>query len=1127
MPSSVRDFWSTLVRLRLIDAATAEQFARQLAASMGAAADDPVKVAKSLIAQNWLTKFQAKRLLADRGDELVQGDYLVLDRVETVPLSRWYRARRFDSPAEVLIYPCSAAADSRSPVDLAWLQPHLAVVAAGLQTIHVAETAPANPMLGTAWRGLAITELPAGKSLAQWVAATGPIGFANAVALGGVVGGALAAMHSAGLFHGGLRPGRVWVADDSSVYLLRTAGGPPVFPGAVVQPPYDWYDDDGQSPAFSAPEWLTGQTHADARSDIYSLGGLIYHVATGRTVSPGELPADITQAVASGAIGDPVLRVLGAALALNPNERFQDVASFLNALSAVQSLLASQAAPVVEAQPLVESQPVATAQPVAEQTKVAEAIAVEPTIVPAEKPVADVPLKPQRKPEAEPRKPAEAAEAARPDTKPRPTAKTAQPLPLARADSPSKSASPSSSQSGSPAPAKKVVAVKPQAEKASASRPAAAPSDSPVTTETPIAPVAAAAPVTEVAPLAEATPVAEVAPVAAAAPVAEASQATPQAAAPKSKPAAENANSEKATPKSAAAPEPPPRKVRKRNRRNRRGPIIVGSSAVAVLLLLLAIVLRSTGDNTPPERPRPTPRPVAVVSPAPADRGPAASNVASTETAPTTSGGFEVVRDDKTLWIPPWPADSAAPPLDLVVPGAQAILSVRPSSLLRDGSQADWLAWFGQDLEPALQSLSKRAGVEVKAIDRLVIGMIGGVDGEPTASMAVWLTQPTDLKSLRQKWGVSASKTPNGETIFAGDEPESDAYFIAGDAITDATVVSSFAFGSLDTVRLIAENGGGAIPLSRPLQTAWDQTSDSADFVAMVVPNFLFADGRKMLQRFAPRSIEPLKNLLIPNVTAAVLTIDTREHWYGEVKLLPGGGTTAAGLARAMQERIVELPGLAESFVVDSDISPSWRAMAIRLPQYLRAVNEQSRYGVSATLATANFYLPAAAAPQVTLASLLALSTTPQVAVAVAPTTTPVALTIEQMLDSNLSISFEQESLEFAVAMIGDEFSTGLPEGSPRPKITIVGGDLEKSGITQNQQVRDFKMRDVPLREALTRLVAGANPDKTVTSVTEDKQSLVWVVDPASTDQNPSLLITTRPQAAVKGYKLPKEFVAQ
>jgi len=1091
MPSSVRDFWSTLVRLRLVDAPMAEQMARQLDA---AGAEDPVKIAKSLIAQKWLTKFQAKRLLADRGDELVQGNFLVLDRAETTPLSRWFRARPFDSPTEYFIYPCSAAADSRSPIDFAWLQPHTMVYAAGLQTIHVVETAAANPAIGSPWRGLVVSELPLGKSLTDWLASMGPIGFASAVALGEVVGGALAAMHAAGLFHGGLRPGRVWIADDSSVYLLRTASGPPIFPGAAVQPSYDWFDDDGQAAAYSAPEWLAGQSHADTRSDVYSLGALIYHVATGRTVTPGELPSDVAAAVAAGASGDPLLRVLGATLAASPDQRFQDVPSFLQALAAVQSMLASQ--PVVEQ--AVEPQPVepqrvepqsVEPQRIVEPKVTEKKVATEPAAAGAP-PVVESPVSKPR-PEA-----AAVKKAGKPAAAVTPAPTTAQPAPTTAQPEPT---------TAQPATATPTGEKAKKAEKAAVAR----------TSQSPAKP-SAEKPVAE-------KPVAEK-PDPVAAQLVQTAVPSGNAAQPAVEPQ-EPAKTTAAQAKPAATAEPPPRRVRKRNRRNQRGPIIIGSSAVAVLLLLVAIVMRSTGDGTPAERPRPTPRPVAVVTPTPSQNNAATSGQA---TSPASSAdGFQLVRDDKTLWVPPWPADSVAPPLDLIVPGAQAIIVLRPKSMLREGAQADWIGWLGQDLEPTLKQLSQRTGVEPRDIERLTIGLVAGVDGEPTGSIAVWLSQPTDLKTLRQKWGVSASKTQTGETIFAGDEPDSDAYFVPGEAVTDATTVSSFAIGSLDTIRLVAEVGGGAIPLPRALQTAWDQTSDTADIVAMVVPNFLFADGRKMLQRFAPRSIEPLKSLLIPNVSAAVLTIDTRENWYGELKLLPGGGATAAGLAREIQDRAAGLPAVAESFLIDSDISPSWRAMAIRLPQFLRAINDQSRYGVSATLATGNFYLPAAAAPQVTLASLLALSTTPQVAAVVAAAPTPTMLTVEQMLDTNLSISFEQESLEFAVAMIGDEFSTGLPEGVPRPKITIIGGDLEKSGITQNQQVRDFKMRDVPLREALTRLVAGANPDKTVTAMTEEKQSLVWVVDPASTDQSPSLLITTRPQAAVKGYKLPKEFVGE
>ena len=132
---------------------------------------------------------------------------------------------------------------------------------------------------------------------------------------------------------------------------------------------------------------------------------------------------------------------------------------------------------------------------------------------------------------------------------------------------------------------------------------------------------------------------------------------------------------------------------------------------------------------------------------------------------------------------------------------------------------------------------------------------------------------------------------------------------------------------------------------------------------------------------------------------------------------------------------------------------------------------------------------------------------------------------VEQMLDTPLSVSFDQESLQFAVAVIGDEFVRSLPAGSAPPVLTIIGGDLEKLGITQNQQIRNFKIQDKPLRDALSELVRQANPDKSVTSLTDEKQTLVWVVD--SSAATPTIQISTRPAAIANKFKLSNEFISE
>jgi hypothetical protein len=132
---------------------------------------------------------------------------------------------------------------------------------------------------------------------------------------------------------------------------------------------------------------------------------------------------------------------------------------------------------------------------------------------------------------------------------------------------------------------------------------------------------------------------------------------------------------------------------------------------------------------------------------------------------------------------------------------------------------------------------------------------------------------------------------------------------------------------------------------------------------------------------------------------------------------------------------------------------------------------------------------------------------------------------VEELLQRQLTITFGQESLEFAVqsveTAIGDSFSA-LPFAF---SIKILGGDLQRNGITRNQQIRDFDARNRTIAEILTAMVMQANPIKTVQSPDEEDQQLVWVIgpDPADPAQT-SILLTTRAAAREKNYTLPLIF---
>ncbi|MFG0261558.1 MAG: serine/threonine protein kinase, partial [Novipirellula sp. JB048] len=493
---------------------------------------------------------------------------------------------------------------------------------------------------------------------------------------------------------------------------------------------------------------------------------------------------------------------------------------------------------------------------------------------------------------------------------------------------------------------------------------------------------------------------------------------------------------------------------------------------------------------------------------------------------PADTFGYQVVDDDRLLWLPPLATESPAP-LSMLPPGPAVIVSANFASLRSNPQGASFLDALAPDLQGLFDQAVARAKVPMDEIERLTIAMHKGEASWPEISLAVTLREPTPLAALLQAWDVSASRTPDGATLYAGDEVDSDAYFV-GDVDASEPRVSTFAVASIERAKEVAENGGGTILLPRSMQSLWDATSPETHFVILATPNFLFADGRNLLLEGAPRLAAPLKSLLIPHVAGAMLLAHfDDQRFYTEVRLSPSGGISDASLMKQLKEAVEAMPRWAENFVLEAVPDPSWRLLANQLPAMMNFVRNHARFGVADQAAVGNAYLPADAVAQLTLATLFAANTTANAAASVAATVPPKDFTLEELLAQKMSVTFDQESLEFGVNIIAEQFAASLPAGTEVPPMRIIGGDLQKMGITQNQQIRGFAKKDLPFRQVLTDLLLGANPDKTATGSHDEKQALIWVVaeDPARPGKQ-ELLITTR-QAAEGKYELPAEFVLQ
>lgn len=132
-----------------------------------------------------------------------------------------------------------------------------------------------------------VMECVPGESLAQRLRTRGALDVPEAVGIGAQVADALAAAHAAGIVHRDVKPGNVMVEPSGTCKVLDFGIARAAAEAALTQDAAML----GSAP-YMSPETALGRT-ADARSDIYSLGCVLYQMLTGRLPFSGEVPAAV------------------------------------------------------------------------------------------------------------------------------------------------------------------------------------------------------------------------------------------------------------------------------------------------------------------------------------------------------------------------------------------------------------------------------------------------------------------------------------------------------------------------------------------------------------------------------------------------------------------------------------------------------------------------------------------------------------------------------------------------------------------------------------------------------------------------------------------------------------------